>query len=103
MTLTIFLRLERNVRAGTANLRSNDHLDEFSAIMIQHGETDLSVKELADLGFLKIADSELLFRPNMLENPYSAIKDERDSLDLHVSGDVEAFIELEWEELNERD
>ncbi len=78
-------------------------LSKDSAIVMLKGETDLTLKELADLGFRMVAGSELLFRPNMLENPYSIIKDERDSLDLKVSADVEEFVELEWEKLSERD
>ena len=65
--------------------------------------TDLESKELASLGFRIIAGSELLFRPNMLENGYSALADTRDPMDLIVAEDAQEHVDQQWSELDDAD
>jgi hypothetical protein len=69
---------------------------EDSAMVMWKNETDLSDRELARLGFRVIAGHELLFRPNMLKNDYSALADDRDVFDLDVDKDVEQYVVHEW-------
>lgn len=45
---------------------------EESAMVMWENETDLPKSELARLGFRRIAGTELLFKPNMLIDDYSA-------------------------------
>lgn len=67
-----------------------------TAMVMGKDETDLDDKERASLGFRMIASSDLLFRPNMLKNEYSAIDDDRDTLSFSVSAEVEDYVEEHW-------
>ena len=60
-------------------------------------ETDMDDKERASLGFRMIAGSDILLRPNMLKNDYSAIDDDRDTLNLVVPADVQDYINERWD------
>ncbi len=68
-----------------------------TATIMGKSETDMDDKERASLGFRMIANSDLLFRPNMLANEYSAIDDERDTLDLCVPADVQDYVDEHWD------
>ncbi len=70
---------------------------EDSAIVMWRGESGLTDKELAELGFRNIAGSAMLVRPNMLQHSYNANQDPRDVLDLNVPPDANQYVELHWE------
>ena len=71
---------------------------EFTAVVMEKDKAVLSDKELAGLGFRIVAGCQMLFRPNMVVNPYRLAHDERDPLtDLQVPGDAQDFIEERWE------
>lgn len=76
--------------------------EDTATVMWKHA-TDLESKELASLGFRIIAGSELLFRPNMLENGYSALADPRDPLDLIVAEDAQDHVDQQWSDLDDSD
>ncbi|TWU59736.1 hypothetical protein Poly51_00080 [Rubripirellula tenax] len=63
--------------------------------------TDLDPKELAGIGFRKIAGSELLFRPNTLENEYSVLGDSRDPMSLLVAEDAQDLVDQQWSGLDD--
>ena len=69
---------------------------EDSALVMWKDETNLSDRELAQLGFRIVAGHDLLFRPNMLSHEYSALADKRDLLDLCVDESVEEYVIREW-------
>ncbi len=69
---------------------------EDSIAVMWKGETDLSEKELADLGFRKVANENLIFRLNMYVHPYDATKDQRDPPVMDVDTDAEDFINEGW-------
>lgn len=75
---------------------------DTATVMWMH-TTDLEPKELASLGFRKIAGSELLFRPNMLENEYSALDDSRDPTELVVAEDAQDLVDQQWSDLDDSD
>lgn len=75
---------------------------DTATVMWKH-TTELEPKELASIGFRMIAGSELLFRPNMLENAYSALDDDRDPIDLVVAEDAEDQIDELWADLDDSD
>ncbi len=72
-----------------------------TATVMWNNTTDLEPKELASLGFRKIAGSELLFRPNMLENAYSVMGDTRDPMELMVAEDAQDYVDEQWEQLDD--
>ncbi|TWU51555.1 hypothetical protein [Rubripirellula reticaptiva] len=65
--------------------------------------TELEDKDLASLGFRKVAGSELLFRPNMLENAYSSSDDDRDPIELIVPEDAQNNVDQQWVERDDSD
>jgi hypothetical protein len=71
--------------------------DVHSAMVLPRDETLLSEKQLASLGFRKIAGSDLLFRPLMLANEYAASTDERDPTDIQAEYEWEDFVEESWD------
>jgi hypothetical protein len=71
---------------------------EDSALVMWRGKTDLTDLELSDLGFRIISGHKLLFRPNMMQNEYSALEDERNVQDLEVPKDAEEYVERTWKE-----
>lgn len=68
-----------------------------SAMVMPRSETSLAEKELAALGFRKIVDSDLLFRPIMLASDYSASDDPRDPADLKIGPDAQEYVEIQWD------
>ncbi|TWU37449.1 hypothetical protein [Novipirellula artificiosorum] len=76
--------------------------EDTATVMWKH-TTNLEPKELASLGFRKVAGSELLFRPNMLQNTYSALDDNRDPEELIVAEDAQEYVDQLWSELDDSD
>lgn len=69
----------------------------FTATVMDRHETDMDDKERASLGFRMIAESDLLFRPNMLRNAYCADDDERDIFDLILPEDAQDYVDERWD------
>ena len=69
---------------------------EDTAAVMWRKETDMTDKELASLGFRIVAGCDLLFRPNMFRNEYSAADDPRSAFDLHVPIDAPDYVEAQW-------
>ncbi len=67
------------------------------------GETDLSDKEFASLGFRIVAGHDLLFRPNMLKNEYDSLEDRRNPIDIEVEDDVGEYVLGAWKKLEPDD
>jgi hypothetical protein len=67
-----------------------------SALVMWKKQTDLTDSELADLGFRIVAGHDLLFRPNMYKHKYSALDDDRNTLNLEVASDTEQYVEQKW-------
>ncbi|WP_146602883.1 hypothetical protein [Novipirellula aureliae] len=76
---------------------------EDTATVMSKDTTNLEPKELASLGFRKVAGSELLFRPNMLLNTYSALNDNRDPEELIVAEDAQEYVNQQWSEFDGTD
>ncbi|QDT04834.1 hypothetical protein K227x_32310 [Rubripirellula lacrimiformis] len=74
--------------------------EDTATVMWKH-TTDLAPNELASIGFRKIAGSKLLFRPNMLENAYSALDDDRDPMDLVVADNAQDSVDDQWASLDD--
>ncbi len=74
-----------------------------SATVMWKGETDLSDKELASLGFRIVAGHDLLFRPNMLKNEYDSLEDRRNPFDIEVEDDVGEYVLGAWKKLEPDD
>ena len=70
----------------------------MSALIMWKGMTDLTDKESSDLGFRIVAGRNLLFRPNMMKNEYSAEDDNRSVMDLVVPEDAGEYVERAWED-----
>lgn len=68
---------------------------DTATVMGKHA-TELEPKDLASIGFRMIASSELLFRPNMLENAYSAMDENRDPTDLVVAEGAQNQVDEQW-------
>lgn len=69
---------------------------EDTATVMWNHTTNLEPKELASLGFRKVVGSKILFRPNMLENTYSALNDNRDPDELIVVEDAQEYVDEQW-------
>ena len=61
------------------------------------GDTGMTDKELASLGFRMIAETDLLFRPNMLISKYVPDDDRRDVFDIAVEDSAIDFVRDEWD------
>jgi hypothetical protein len=72
---------------------------DTATVMWNH-TTELEPAALASIGFRKIAGSELLFRPNMLENEYTSLQDDRDTIDLVVAEDAQDHVDDQWARLD---
>jgi hypothetical protein len=70
----------------------------MSALTMWKGMTDLTDIEMSQLGFRIIAGQNLLFRPNMMKNEYSADEEKRDVLGLVVPDDAGEYVERAWKE-----
>lgn len=68
-----------------------------SAMVMWDDAVELTDRQLADVGFRRIAGQELLFRPNMLQHPYRGIGDRRESLDLEVDNSLQDWVLQQWE------
>lgn len=66
---------------------------EDTATVMWDDTTDLEPKELASLGFRKVAGSQILFRPNMLENTYLASNEDLDPDQLIVADDATDYVD----------
>lgn len=67
-----------------------------SAFVMWKGETDLTDKELAELGFRIVAGTDLRVRPNMFQNAYDGEQDERETFDLFVPADAGEYVNVAW-------
>ena len=70
--------------------------DNHSATVMWKSGTDMTGKELASLGFRMVAETDLLFRPNMLINEYLPDVDRRNSFDVDVGDDTADFVATQW-------
>ena len=71
--------------------------DNHSATVMWKGDTGMTDKELASLGFRMIAETDLLFRPNMLISKYVPDDDRRDVFDIAVEDSAIDFVRDEWD------
>jgi len=67
-----------------------------SAFVMWKEETDLTDAELDALGFRVIAGTDLRLRPNMYQQKYNAVDDERDAVNLCVPADAEEYVNANW-------
>ncbi len=68
---------------------------DTATVMWKH-TTEMEPKELASLGFRRVAGTELLFRPNMLENTYSALSDQREPNEWVVPSEAQYYVDQQW-------
>lgn len=76
-----------------ANLFGKD-----SAFLMWKGQTDLTDRQLSQLGYRIIAGEGLLMRPNMLPIDYEAECEGLNALDIDVPEDSVGYVEEAWKE-----
>jgi hypothetical protein len=69
---------------------------EESLAVMWKDTSGLSEPELADLGFCKIADSDLIFRHSALRTPFGDRFRKGHDADVAASADIEDWVEQEW-------
>jgi hypothetical protein len=73
-----------------------DMFDVHSATVMWKGDTDMTDKELASLGFRMVAETDLLYRPNMLSNEYAPDVDLGNLYDVDIGDDAIDFVSVQW-------